>query len=150
MFGKLMSVPDELMADYFSLCTDVDPSGVVGVLPPQEAKRRLGIEIVSMFHGPEAAEAARDHFDRVFRSHEIPTDVEDFEIPADCVREGVVHLPALLRAAGLAPSTSEARRVITQGGLHVNGAVLDDVDVPVEKLRGQVVRVGKRRFVRLV
>ena len=151
MFGKLMSLPDELMEKYFRLTTDLADGEIASALslPPAEAKRRLAEEVVTLYHGAGAATAARAHFDQVFVEHKPPDDVEEADIPSSCVEDGKVYVPRLLHALGLASSGGEGRRLIAQGGVHVDGRTLDAEDAAVDDLRGKVLRVGKRRFVRL-
>jgi len=156
MFGKVMSMPDTLMLKYFRLCTAV-PVEEIDALEvamegtdarPDLIKRRLAREIVTLYHGAGAAVAAEGDFDRVFKRHEAPADVPSFSI----VTSGLVHLPALLRDAGLARSTSDARRMIDSGAVRIDGAqvLAGTYDLSAEELNGRVLQSGKRRFVRLV
>jgi tyrosyl-tRNA synthetase len=144
IFGKVMSIPDEAMATYYSLLTHerFDPDE-----HPNQAKRRLARTLVSKFHGEGAGRDAEAHFDRLFKQHDAPEDMPEIPLPAD----DPVHLPALLREA-FGISGAEARRLIEGGGVKLNGAALggDAVDVSAERLRGAILQLGKRRFVRLV
>jgi tyrosyl-tRNA synthetase len=142
MFGKLMSIPDDLMPEYFRLLL----SSEVPATEPNQAKRELGRRIVERFHGHEAAEAAEEHFDRLHVRHELPEEIEEATVPAN----GTVHLPALL-ADLFGLSRSEARRLIEQGGVRIDDRVVDggELDLPLEGLDGAVVQVGKRRHRRL-
>jgi tyrosyl-tRNA synthetase len=145
MFGKLMSVPDEAMGDYWRLLLgEEQPGGHAG-----EVKRALARRLVERFWDADAAAAAEDRFDRVHVRHEAPEDVPEVELEAG--EGGEVHLPALI-AAQFEVSTSEARRLLSQGGVKLDGDTLDAgrLDVPAEELAGRVLQVGKRRFVRLV
>jgi tyrosyl-tRNA synthetase len=143
MFGKLMRIPDDVMPLYYELLLDVpfDPDR-----PAVESKRALGRAIVERFHGPEAARAAEQHFDRLHVEHEAPDEVEEAVLPAS---NGVVHLPALL-AEHFAISRSEGRRLLGQGGVKLDGEPLSagDLDLPAERLDGALLQVGKRRFKR--
>lgn len=143
IFGKVMSIPDDAMPIYYSLLTHdrFDPSE-----HPNEAKRRLARILVTQFWGEQAAGAAEAHFDRLFKQHEMPEDVANFPLPAG----DPVHLPALLRDA-FGVSGAEARRLLAGGGVRVNGDQLgpDDLDVEADRLRGAILQLGKRRFVRL-
>jgi tyrosyl-tRNA synthetase len=144
MFGKLMSIPDEVMALYYRLLLGAEPEGG---LHPMDAKRALARSLVERFHDAEAAAAAEDRFDRVHVEREAPRELEDVVIEAD----GPVHLPALLSEQfGL--SRSEARRTLEQGGVRLDGEVLagDRLDLDAAELAGRVIQVGKRRFRRLV
>ena len=154
MFGKVMSVPDGLMPQWFRLATEVPAgeteaiiSGIAdGSVHPAEAKRRLGREVVGLYWGDEAAIEAERAFDRVFRDHETPEGVPEHAL----LESDPVHLPAVLLDAGLVASTSEARRLITQGAIKVDGTRLTEEDVPRASIVGALVQVGKRRFVRFV
>ncbi|HYH27355.1 MAG TPA: tyrosine--tRNA ligase [Actinomycetota bacterium] len=158
-FGKLMSIPDELIARYARLCTALPVSEVDalergladGSLHPNEQKRRVAREVVALYHGGEAASEAEAHFDRLFKRHELPDEVPEADIPADAVRDGTVWLPALLHELGLASSNSEARRLVEQGGVKIDGQVLspDSMQLDPSGLAGKIVQVGRRRFVRL-
>lgn len=148
MFGKLMRIPDELIGKYSLLLTDSNPDDS---LPPVEAKRLLAREIVDEFHGPGSGSDAEQRFLQVHREHEIPDEVEEKAIPKDVVQDGKVWLPRLLSALGLASSNSEARRLIEQGGVRVDGRAVSDADSEFGPgdLRGKVLQVGRRKFLRL-
>jgi tyrosyl-tRNA synthetase len=135
-----MSIPDSSLDQWWRLCLDMEPpSG-----EPMEAKLSLARGIVELYHGPEAARAAEEHFTRVVREGQAPEEVPDATLPAG----DPVHLPAVL-ADVFGFSTSEARRLIAQGGVKVDGEVVGELDVPRDRLRGKVVQAGKRRFARL-
>lgn len=156
MFGKAMSIPDELMVKYYRLCTPLDVDEVDsleagladGTLHPNQVKRRLGREIVSLYHGEAASIEAEYAFDRIFRQHDIPEDVPEFAL--SLAEE--VHLPALLKDLGLVGSNGEGRRMIDQGAVKVEGETLiaGTYDVPSAVLLGRVVQVGKRRYARVL
>jgi tyrosyl-tRNA synthetase len=143
IFGKVMSIPDEAMATYYALLTHetFDPAQ-----HPNEAKRKLARTIVATFYDEAAATAAEQHFDRLFKQHELPEDVPEFPLPDS----DPVHLPALLRDA-FGVSGGEARRLLAGGGVKVNGEALagDELDVAADRLKGAILQIGKRRFVRL-
>jgi tyrosyl-tRNA synthetase len=145
MFGRLMSVSDEAMADYYRLLLELTPSPGIH---PMEAKRELGRTLVARFHGDAAARASEERFDAVHGRREIPDDIPEVALGGG---EDRIHLPALLaKAFGI--SSSEARRLIAQGGVKLDGEAVDPeaLDLPGAELRGRVVQVGKRRFARLV
>ena len=146
MFGKLMSIPDDVMGQYYRLLLyePVDEGR-----HPGGSKRELARRIVARFHGDEAARGAEDHFDKLHVRHEVPEQVP--EVRAEPAGDGEVHLPALISQA-FHVSTSEARRLLGQGGVKIDGQVLDGgrLDVPMSELDGKVLQVGKRRFVRVV
>jgi len=143
MFGRLMSIPDGLMADYYLLLLgrELDTGA-----HPNEAKRALGRELVARFHDDAAAEEAEARFDAIHKRGEVPEDM-----PTVSVADGeTVHLPALL-ASSFQISSSEARRLIGQGGVRLDGEALgaDALDLPASELSGKVLQLGKRRFVRV-
>ena len=156
MFGKVMSIPDDLMPKYFRLCTPLDVDEVeaieagleAGTEHPNLVKRRLAREIVSLYHTPEAAVLAEAAFDRVFKEHEAPEDIA--EVPV--VLGDSVYLPALLAELGLVPSASEGRRMIDQGGVKLDGEALPPALYEYTRARvlNRVLQVGKRRFARPV
>jgi len=140
-FGKVMSIPDRAVEQWWRLGLDAQPPPAAGEL---ESKLALARGIVERYHGAEVAGSAEEHFTRVVRRGEVPQEVPEGELPAG----DPVHLPGLLAAQlGLA-STSEARRLIAQGAVRVNGAIVHELDVPRACLAGAVVQAGKRRFMR--
>jgi tyrosyl-tRNA synthetase len=140
-FGKAMRIPDTLLEQWYRLVAEEPvPDG-----DPMQAKLELARIIVACSHGQDAARLAEEHFTRVVREGRVPEDVAEAPLPDD----DPVHLPALLVDTGLVSSRSEARRLIEQGGLKVNGDVLIELDVPRERLNGAVLQAGKRRFLRL-
>jgi tyrosyl-tRNA synthetase len=142
-FGKLMRLPDAQMPDYYALLLD---EGLDSSVPAVEAKRSLARRIVARFHGEEAAREAERRFDRIHVERERPDDVPEADLPAG----DPIHLPALIGSEfGL--SRSEARRLLAQGGVRIDGVRLEgeELDVAADRLAGAVLQVGKRRFVRL-
>lgn len=145
MFGKLMSIPDALMANYRLLLLGQSEAPD---LSPNLQKRALAAGLVARFHGPERARAAEDRFDQVHKRGEVPDDVAEAElVPA---ADGSVHLPAVL-AAQFSLSSSEARRMISQGGVRIDGDAVapENFDIPAKGLDGAILQLGKRRFVKL-
>ncbi len=148
MFGKLMRIPDDVMGTYYELLLGED----VPDEEPVRAKRELARRIIERFHDRAAAEAAEAHFDKLHVAHEIPEDIPELALAdADGVNGGDVHLPALI-AGVFGMSSSEARRLIAQGGVKLDGESVppERLDLPAGDLGGRVLQVGKRRFVRLV
>jgi tyrosyl-tRNA synthetase len=141
-FGKTMRISDEQLPEYYRLVmeSEEDPRK----LDPMEAKLALARFIVGRSHGEEAATRAEAHFTRVVREGQAPEEVPEADVPA----EDPVHLPALLVELFRVPSTSEARRLIAQGGVKLNGDVVSDLDVPRTTLGGALLQAGKRQFVR--
>jgi tyrosyl-tRNA synthetase len=146
MFGKLMSVPDAVMGEYYRLLlgAQLDPDR-----HPGEAKRELARRLVERFHGADAASASEERFDQLHVRREVPDEVGEAVVEASGPN-GSVHLPALL-AEHFGLSRSEARRLIDQGGVRIGGSVLEAgrLDVPAAELDGEVLQVGKRRHKRL-
>lgn len=141
MFGRTMRIPDAMLEEWYRLVAE-EP---LRAGDPMQAKLRLAHRIVARSHGEDAARAAEEHFTRVVRRGEAPE-----EMPAASLPEGdPVHLPALI-ASAFGVSTSEARRLVAQGGVRLDGEVVAELDVPRERLAGAVLQAGKRRFARLV
>jgi tyrosyl-tRNA synthetase len=158
MYGKVMSIPDVLMGDYFEFATDVAGEDLrrlrrelqEGALHPRDAKRRLAREIVRLWHGAEAATAAETAFDRVFRAKDLPEEIPEVRLPGLRASGGVRRKATrLLVELRLAKSQSEARRLVSQGGVVVDGQRVGDAEFEIEVRDGMVVRVGKRRFARV-
>jgi len=159
MFGKLMRIPDGLIGMYLRLCTTLpdDEIGRIeagmadGSMRPDQAKRRMAREVVALYRGAEAAAAAEERFDLVFREHRIPEDVAEVELPPSVAGLEKVWLPRLIAEFGLAASNSEARRQIEQGGVRIDGQAVADpeLEVAVADLPGKVIQVGRRKFVRV-
>ena len=153
MFGKTMSIPDEAMPEWYRLAGGAEAAEIEslvaglgdGTVHPGEAKRALGRRVVARYHGERAAIAAEGAFDRLFRAHEVPDDVPVVRLDG----EGSQSLPALLADAGLVASRSESRRLIKQGAVKVDGTKADSEFVEATELRGAVIQVGKRRFLRI-
>ena len=145
MFGRTMRLPDDAMPSWFELLAIDPPAGDAG---PRDSKVHLAKAIVERFHGLEAADAAEAQFVSQFVEHEIPADIEDFAV---ATVDGNVHLPLAL-ADGFGISRSEARRLLEQGGVKLNGEVLDGatLDVEADLVSGAVVQIGRRRFKRFV
>ncbi len=141
-FGKTMRIPDAVLPQWYRLLIESEEDPLAG--DPMEAKLSLARFIVRRAHGEEAAERAEDHFTRVVREGEAPEDVPEAVLSGD----GEVHLPALLVEHLGIGSTSEARRLIAQGGVKVDGQVVSELDLPREALDGALVQAGKRRFMR--
>jgi tyrosyl-tRNA synthetase len=139
-FGKTMRLPDQLLADYYRLVMESHE------IPddPLQAKLALARFIVGRAHGPEAADAAEQHFTRVIREQQPPETVPEASLPDG----DPVHLPAVLVGQFGVGSTSEARRLIAQGGVKINGEPVSELDVPRSRLEGALVQAGKRRFMR--
>ena len=151
MFGKVMSIPDNLMPQYFELCTNLSMDEIRQIVAghPMDAKKRLAWQIVNIYHGPEAADQARAEFERVFSGREIPTDMPVIEVPKDALKDGKVWIVRLLVTAGFAGSNSEARRLVEQGAVTMDGEKITDVNAEISVEEGQVLHVGKLKFGRI-
>jgi len=156
MFGKLMRVPDELIVKYVRLCTQLDADEIErdlgnGSLHPNAAKRAMAGAVVALYHSEEEARAAEQRFVLVHREHQIPFDVPEMQLPASLAEREKVWLPDLLTKFGLAGSHSEARRLIEQGGVRIDGEPVSDpsLEFAVGDLRGRVLQVGRRKFVKI-
>jgi len=155
-FGKMMSIPDELMSPYYELVTDQTPQEIAaikeeiasGTLHPMNAKMRLAREVISTFHGEEAARKAAENFQRVFRDRQAPEEAKVEKLPRGPARK----LTALLVDLKLISSKSEAERLIKQGGVEIDGVRIDDPrkDVDLSKPAEFLLRAGKKKFVRIV
>jgi tyrosyl-tRNA synthetase len=150
MFGKLMSIPDAVMPEYYRLLLGEEvPEG-----PAVEAKRALARRIVDRFHDAAAAAGAEERFDRVHVDREVPEEISEISLEAgvqDDTAADVIHLPLLISSA-FGISSSEARRLIAQGGVKIDGGTVpaEQLSYPREQAEGKVLQVGKRRFVRVV
>lgn len=154
MFGKLMSIPDSLIVKYFTLLTDVETSKLTELeqqlktkqINPRDAKADLATELVKMYHGPEAAQRARAEFFKIFSKRETPSTMPTVTVHA--VADGSVNLVELLVAEHLASTKNEARRLLKQGGVKLNGQPVRSPTVPQTQATG-VLQVGSRHFRRL-
>jgi tyrosyl-tRNA synthetase len=140
-FGRTMRISDDQLPQWYQLVMEAEPPAG----DPLEAKLGLARFIVRRSHGEEAAEKAEAHFTRVVREGQAPEQVAEVSLPDG---DGTVHLPAILVEHLAVGSTSEARRMISQGGVKVNGEVVSDLDLPRSTLEGALLQAGKRRFVR--
>lgn len=160
MFGKVMSIPDELMVKYYRLASTcpvdeidrIEEGLAQGTLHPNKAKRALGRNIVAAYHGQDAADAAESEFDRVFKDHDAPESIDEFAADLTPNPDGTVYLAKIIADAGLAASAGEARRLIDGGGVKVDGEAVapKNYNVDPARLSGAVLQVGKRRFAKLV
>jgi tyrosyl-tRNA synthetase len=154
IYGKVLSVSDDLMFRYFSLLSDLSNAQIAdlksrvesNLLHPKEVKKQLARELTARFHGPVAAEAAEENFEKVFQQGGVPDDIPEVRCPAT----EPIALPQLLVDAGLVKSTSEARRMIQQSAVSINGDKVGDVTALVNPLGEILVKVGKRRFSKVI
>jgi tyrosyl-tRNA synthetase len=152
IFGKTMSIPDDAMGEWFRLAADYDEAAVVeiesrlesGEIHPNEAKRHLARSVVTLYWGGLAASEAEAEFDQVFKEGGIPDDIAETTLP----QGDPLSIPSIIRSI-FDMSGSEARRLITQGAVSIDGVVVSDQEMARSALAGKVLRVGKRRFARL-
>jgi tyrosyl-tRNA synthetase len=144
MYGKTMRIPDELLGQWYSLLLGSDPPAGLG---PRDAKRALARALVTRFHSAEAAAEAQERFDLVHKKREPPPDIEETTVRSE---NGTVHLPAVI-ADAFGRTRSEARRMLNQGGVKLDGEPVDRgiLDMPSADLDGRILQLGKRHFRRL-
>ena len=155
IFGKIMSVSDELMLRYYELLSDMSLLDLeklkTGVrehsVHPMEAKKALGLEIVTRFHGAAAGNEALENFVKRFRDNEIP---EDMPQVTYCMSDGAILLARAMSEAGLTKSNGEGRRAIDQGGVKLNGEKVSDTNLELTGIGEYIVQIGRRRFARIV
>jgi len=153
MYGKIMSIPDGLIARYFELLTQTAPEEIdvikkslaAGEVNPRDLKMRLAAEIVRTYHGNEAAAKAEEHFKTIFQQKALPTEIPEKELHSF----EPLPLASLLKAMGLAASTSEARRAAEQGGVKVDGEKILDANTEINPKPGMILQVGKRKFIKI-
>lgn len=157
MYGKAMSVPDELMLKYFELATDLpmeelellEQQLTTGTLHPRDAKMQLAKTFVRMYHGEEAAEGAEQHFKTVFQQNALPEDIPEVVLGKGELENGKLWIVKLLTRLDLVPSNGEARRMVGQGAVKIDGKKVEGAGVDVEVTDGMIVQVGKRKFARV-
>jgi tyrosyl-tRNA synthetase len=158
MYGKTMSITDEIMVRYFELVTQVPLEEVRAIseglqnstMHPRDVKMRLAREITAVYHGQEAALQAEEEFKRIFQQGDLPDDIPDFVIKEDGLENGTIRMDKLLFQAGLTSSASEAKRLISQGGVKIDGHKVEDSLYEYAPVMGNIIRVGKRKFIRII
>lgn len=157
IYGKAMSIPDELMVKYYELATDISneelkvlKDGLVdGTVHPRDAKMRLAYMFVRMFHHEQAAREAQQHFITVFQQRALPDDIEEMTVSINRLENGAIKLVKLLVDSGIQSSNGEARRSIQQGAVRINEQKVTDINADVTLADGDVIQVGKRKFVKI-
>ena len=158
IFGKTMSIPDELIVTYFDCATtltleekkEIETGLKDGSLHPMLAKRRLGRQLVSQYHTEEAGVEAEAEFDRIFKNKEVPDEIEEVKLEKALLTDGKMQAAKLVVALNLAPSSGEARRLIDQGAVKIDDEKVAAALSEVEVVTGMVVKVGKRNFAKVV
>ncbi len=159
MFGKVMSIPDNMMVKYFRLASTVDVDEIDAIeadlaedkLHPNKVKRSLARNIVQAYYDESSAVAAEEAFDKLFKSHEVPDDIPIFDGELTLNDDGQVYMAAFLNQAGLAASAGEARRLIDGGGVKIDDVAMEpkSYNVDPDVLKGAVIKVGKRKFIKI-
>jgi tyrosyl-tRNA synthetase len=149
MFGKIMSISDEMMENYYTLLTDLPPNKVAELVNadkthPKEAKVLLAKTIVTQFYDKTAAELAAAEFEKVFAQKQLPDDMPEFGVKAEAITASKLLLGCKLVASG-----GEAKRMIKQSAVSINGDKIDDPNLQIAPADGMVIRVGKRKFAKL-
>ena len=155
MFGKLMSISDDLMLKYYELLSDISIEQLnslkeriqSGAAHPRDAKVNFAKEMIARFHNREAADAAHQNFDKMFRDKEVP---EDIEVVTMKKSEIGTWLPKLLATIGMVTSTSEGKRMIQQGGVHINGTKVTSDEMSFDDASELIIKVGKRKFKKVI
>ena len=160
IFGKVMSIPDNIMIDYFKLLTRLDAAEIRSIendiksekLNPSLAKRRLSKIIIEYLHGRDSAEEAEKNFDLIFKRKEVPEDIEEFRIKKEAIVKDAVWIIKLLVDSGLTKSNGEARRLIAQGAIKFNGQKItdDSMEIQAEGLNEKILQKGKRHFRKII
>lgn len=157
IYGKSMSIPDELMYKYYELATDLNNEELAalkagleeGTVHPRDAKMQLAATFVRMYHGEEAARAAENHFITVFQQRALPEDIEMVTLSEGELTNGQINIVKLLTVFALHSTSSEARRSVQQGAVRINEEKITDINADVLPKDGDVLQVGKRKFVKI-
>ena len=158
MFGKVMSISDDMMWRYYELLTDVSMDDIAtmkkdvvdGTLHPKDAKVRLAKDIITTYHSSKDADMAAKEFESIFSKGNTPEDMPTYNINKDDLEDGKIWICKLLTIAGLTPSNSEARRMVKQSAVTVDNNKITDENAKVLPKNGMIIQVGKRRFIRIV
>jgi len=150
MFGKVMSIPDSQIISYFELCTDLSDSEITKIKKelkdgqnPREIKFKLALEIASLYHNKQLAKKAGEEFNKIHQQKQLPKEIEEVNIT------GEFEITKLITQLQLAKSNSEARRLVEQGGVKIDGAVISEISVKIKTYPGMIIQAGKRRFLKI-
>ena len=157
IFGKVMSIPDELMVRYFKLATRIPPTEIETIkkslksekADPAKTKRQLARKIIEIYYSEKEAEAAQEHFDRVFKEKKAPSDIPEVNISKNELKDGQIWPVKLLKLSGLVESNGEGRRLIEQSGAYINDIVIKDPENDISVKSGDVMRAGRRKFAKI-
>ena len=160
IFGKIMSIPDEVMMDYFILLTRLEASEIRSIesdlkdqkLNPSIAKRRLARIIIEYLYSPGEAAESEKNFDLLFKERQIPDDVEEFQVKREDIKDGSIWIVTILVGSGLVKSNGEARRMIKQGAIKLDGQKIDDdcIEIRMEEIDRKILQKGKRHFKKII
>lgn len=158
MYGKTMSIADELMIRYFELVTpvpleeirDIEQGLKEGSLHPRDAKMRLAREIVTMYHSKESAEASEIEFKNIFQKKDLPDEIPEYKLENGELENGEIWLPRLMVLAGLVKSSSEGKRLVAQGGVRIDDEKISDPAANIRPVSGMIIKAGKRKFIKIV
>ncbi|MGR3220901.1 MAG: tyrosine--tRNA ligase, partial [Candidatus Anammoxibacter sp.] len=153
MFGKTMSIPDELMKKYFELATDLPMSRINELLDkdvhPKEAKIELSKAVVARYHNGEEANKAAIEFNKIFTERKLPGNIPEIHIADNDLENGAIWIVSLLKHCGLTATNGEAKRLITQGGVKIDDNKQTDYNIKIKPENGMIIRAGKRRFAKI-
>ena len=157
IYGKAMSIPDNLMLEYFRLCTDFSSKEIrdieeglkTGDLHPRDVKMRLAGRLVAIYHGEEESRKAAAEFKNIFQKGDMPSEMPEHDLSGETGPEGRINIVKLLGLTGLVSSSSEARRMIEQGAVKIDGEKVTDYNLTLTPENDSVLQVGKRKFARL-
>ncbi len=158
MYGKVMSIPDNLMFRYFEFVTDVPLNEIDKIkidlennnIHPRDVKKRLAREIVQLYHGHSASLIAEEEFEKVFKKKLYPEEIKELVLKKDNLKEGKIWITELIAMSNLVSSKSEARRLIKQGGVRINGEKVSDPNFDLTVEEGMILKIGKLNFIKLV
>ena len=160
VFGKIMSIPDEVMMDYYVLLTRLEASEIRSIesdlksekLNPSIAKRRLARIIIEYLYGPDEAKSSEENFDLLFKKKQIPDEVEEFQISREEAKKGSMWIISILVGSGLVSSNGEARRMMKQGAIKLDGVRIDDdsMEIELKEIDGKILQKGKRHFRKII
>jgi len=158
MYGKVMSIPDSLMIRYFELVTNVSLNEIDKIkidlesdnIHPRDVKKRLAREIVRLYHGQNASLIAEEEFEKIFKKKLYPEEIKELVLKKDNLKEGKIWITELIAISGLVSSKSEARRLIEQGGVRINGEKVSDPNLDLTVEEGMILKIGRLNFIKLV
>jgi len=158
MYGKAMSIPDNLMIRYFELVTDISLDEInkvkIGLendsIHPRDVKKRLARNIVTLYHSQSAAMMAEEEFEKVFKNKLYPEEIKELILKKDDLKEGKIWLVKLVVLSGIVGNKSEARRIVEQGGVRINGEKVNDPNFDVTVEEGMILKIGRLNFIKLV